>query len=42
MPTVTGTADANGDFNIALGANYTSGEKITVTAEKDSAEKTIE
>lgn len=43
MTTVTGTADANGDFNISFGSNsYTSGEKITVTAEKDGAEKSIE
>lgn len=43
MPIYTGVADANGDFNISFGSNsYTSGEKITVTAEKDSAEKTIE
>lgn len=43
MPIYTGTADANGDFNIPFGTNsYTSGEKITVTAEKDSAEKSIE
>ena len=42
MPTVTGTADANGDFNIALGANYTSSEKITITSAKDGATKSIE
>lgn len=43
MPIYTGVADANGDFNISFGSNsYTSGEKIIVTAEKDSAEKTIE
>lgn len=43
MAIYTGVADANGDFNIPFGSNsYTSGEKITVTAEKDSAEKTIE
>lgn len=43
MPIYTGVADANGDFNISFGSNgYTSGQKITVTAEKDSAEKTIE
>lgn len=42
MTTVTGTADANGDFNIALGANYTSSEKITITSAKDGATKSIE
>lgn len=43
MPIYTGTADANGDFNISFGSSsYTSSEKITVTAEKDSAEKSIE
>lgn len=42
MPTVTGVADANGDFNIAFGANYTSAEKIKVTSAKDGATKSIE
>ncbi|WP_180007730.1 leucine-rich repeat domain-containing protein [Acinetobacter sp. YH16057] len=43
MATYTGVADANGDFNISFGSNeYNSGEKITVTAEKDSATKSIE
>lgn len=43
MATYTGTADANGDFSISFGANtYTSGEKITLTTEKDSATKSIE
>ncbi|MEB6680294.1 leucine-rich repeat domain-containing protein [Acinetobacter lwoffii] len=43
MPIYTGTADANGDFDISFGANsYTSGEKITITAEKDAATKSIE
>ncbi|WP_347461007.1 leucine-rich repeat domain-containing protein [Acinetobacter sp. ANC 7454] len=43
MATYTGFADSNGDFSISFGANsYTSGEKITVTAEKDSATKSIE
>lgn len=43
MATYTGVADANGDFNIPFGSNsYTSGEKITITAEKDSAIKSIE
>jgi hypothetical protein len=41
MPTVTGVADSNGDFNIPLGTNYVSGENITVKASKDGAEKTI-
>ena len=43
METYTGVADVNGDFKILFGANnYTSGEKITVIAEKDNAEKSIE
>lgn len=42
MVIYTGVADANGDFNIPFSANYTSGQKITVTAEKDSATKSIE
>lgn len=42
MTTYTGVADANGDFTIPFSSNYTSGQKITVTAEKDSAVKTIE
>lgn len=43
MTTYTGIADANGDFTVSFGsASYTSGEKITVTAEKDSATKSIE
>lgn len=42
MATYTGVADANGDFNIPFSANYTGGQKITVTAEKDAATKSIE
>lgn len=42
MPIYTGTADANGDFSISFGQNYTSGEKVTVIAEKDGATKSIE
>lgn len=42
MVTYTGVADANGDFNIPFSANYTSGQKIVVTSEKDSAVKSIE
>lgn len=42
MAIYTGVADANGDFNIPFSANYTSGQKITVTSEKDSAIKSIE
>lgn len=42
MATYTGVADANGDFTIPFSSLYTSGEKITVTAEKDAATKTIE
>ena len=42
MATYTSVADTNGDFTIPFSSNYTSGEKITVSAEKDSAVKTIE
>lgn len=42
MATYTGIADASGAFTIPFSANYTGGQKITVTAEKDAAVKTIE
>lgn len=42
MATYTAVADANGDFIVPFSSAYTSGEKITVTAEKDSATKSIE
>lgn len=42
MATYTGVADANGDFTVHFSSNYTGGQKITVTAEKDAATKTIE
>lgn len=42
MTTYTGVADANGDFTVPFSSNYTSGQKITVTAEKDGATKNIE
>lgn len=42
MATYTGIADANGDFKVPFSSLYTSGEKITVTAEKDGVEKSIE
>lgn len=43
MATYTGTADANGDFNISFGGNsYISAQKVTVTAAKDGATKSIE
>lgn len=42
MTLYTGVADANGDFTIPFSTEYTAGQKITVTAEKDSAIKTIE
>lgn len=42
MATYTGTADINGDFTIPFSTNYTSGQKVTVTATKDSASKSIE
>lgn len=42
MVTYTTTADANGDFIVPFSSNYTSGQKVTVTAEKDGATKSIE
>lgn len=42
MTTFMTVADVNGDFTVPFSINYTGGEKITVTAEKDSATKTIE
>ena len=42
MATYTATADANGDFIAPFSSNYTSGQKVTVTAEKDGATKSIE
>lgn len=42
MATYTGIADANGDFTIPFSRNYTSGQKVTVKALKDGAEKSIE
>lgn len=42
MATYTGVADANGDFTVPFSSSYTGGQKITVTAEKDSATKSIE
>lgn len=42
MATYTGVADANGDFTIPFSTSYTSGQKVTVKAEKEGAEKTIE
>lgn len=42
MTIYTGVADANGDFTIPFSTNYTGGQKVTVTAEKDDATKTIE
>lgn len=42
MAIYTGVADENGDFEIPFSSNYTSGQKVTVTAEKDSATKSIE
>ena len=42
MAIYTGVADANGDFNIPFSTNYTGGQKVTVTAEKDGATKSIE
>lgn len=42
MAIYTGVADANGDFMIPFSSSYTSGQKVTVTAEKEGALKTIE
>lgn len=42
MATYTGVSDANGDFTIPFSASYTSGQKVTVKAEKGGAEKSIE
>jgi len=42
MATYTGVANANGDFVVPFSSNYTGGQKITVTAEKDGATKSIE
>lgn len=42
METYTGVADTNGDFTVNFSSSYTSGEKITVIAEKNSVIKTIE
>ena len=42
MAIYTGVADGNGDFTIPFSTNYTSGQKVTVTAEKDASTKSIE
>lgn len=42
MAIYTGIADANGDFSVPFSSTYTGGQKITVTAEKDNATKSIE
>ncbi|MCK4099727.1 leucine-rich repeat domain-containing protein [Acinetobacter radioresistens] len=42
MTTYTTVADSNGDFIVPFSTEYSSGEKVTVTAEKDGAIKTIE
>lgn len=42
MAVYTGVADANGDFNIPFSSNYTGGQRVAVTAEKDGAINTIE
>lgn len=43
MATYTGTADVSGNFDIDFGGNsYASAQKVTVTAEKDAENKTIE
>lgn len=42
MTTYTTVADSNGDFIVPFSTEYSSGEKVTVTAEKDGAIKSIE
>lgn len=42
MAIYTGVADENGDFEIPFSTNYTGGQKVTVTAEKNAATKSIE
>jgi len=42
MTTYTTIADSNGDFIVPFSTSYSSGEKITITAEKDGASKTLE
>ena len=43
MATYTGTADAGGNFTIGFGGNnYTSAQKVTVTATKSGNSKTVE
>lgn len=43
MATYTGTADAGGNFTIVFGGNnYTSAQKVTVTASKDGNSKSVE
>lgn len=42
MTTYTVVADLNGDFTVPFSSAYTSGQKVTVTAEKDAETKTIE
>lgn len=42
MAIYTGIADANGDFSVPFSSAYAAGQKITITAEKELAQKTIE
>lgn len=42
MAIYTGVANGNGDFAIPFSSSYLGGEKVTVTAEKDGAIKSIE
>lgn len=43
MATYTGTADAGGNFTIGFGGNnYTSAQKVTVTASKDGNSKSVQ
>lgn len=42
MAIYTGVADANGDFTVPFSSSYTGAQKITVIAEKNGAQKSIE
>lgn len=42
MATYTGVSDNDGNFTIPFTENYTGGQKVTVTAEKDGDSKSIE
>lgn len=42
MAIYTGVADANGDFTVPFSYSYIGGQKVTVAAEKNGAQKSIE